>query len=245
MAHPGSLLFHYATAAEALQPLARLVKRATSRRHVAGYSVHAGDGQPVMVLPEFGRGPESTAALRDVLSQAGFAVHDWGLGIDHGPVNGLDRLLRQIEERVIDVFEEERGPVTLVGCGLSGIYAREVAKRTSPIVRQVITIGSPVRVADPRGRCAMLRTLLAPDAGVDALKMNRLRQRPPVPCTSIYTVADELVPAELSEEVESITTENLMVPARRHADLLGHARTMEAITERIARDDVGWRPFEE
>jgi hypothetical protein len=242
MPHPGSSLFHYGHAAEALQPLARLVRRATSRRYVAGYSVHAGDGQAVLMLPEFGRGPESTAAFRDVLVQAGFAVHDWGLGVDKGPVNGLDRLLRQIEERVIDVFEEEHGAVTLVGCDLSGVYAREVAKRTSPIVRQVITIGSPVRIDDPRGRCAMLRSLLAPAAGVDAPKMNRLRQRPPVPCTSIYTVTDEIVPAELSEEVESITTENLMVPARRHADLLGHPRTIEAVSERIARDEVALQP---
>src|SRR3954468_1117820 len=103
MPSSGSSLFHSGTGMDALQPRARLVRRATRRRRVCGYSVYAGDGQAVLVLPEFGRGPDSTAVLRDVLHQAGFAVHDWGLGTDRGPEHGLDRLLRHIEERVIDV----------------------------------------------------------------------------------------------------------------------------------------------
>jgi hypothetical protein len=241
MPQSGFTFFHSGPARQALQPLARFVREATQRRHVRGYSVYAGDGQPVLVLPEFGGGPESTELLRDILQQAGFAVHDWGLGVDRGPVNGLSRLLRHLEERVIDVFEEERGAVTLIGCGLSGVYAREVAKRTSPIVRQVITIGSPVRVIDPHGRCDMLRSLFAPEARLDPLQINRLRQRPPVPCTSIYSVTDECVPAEMSEDPESITTENLVIPARRHADLLRHARTFEEVSRRIARGDDDWR----
>src|SRR5438105_4895331 len=116
----------------ALRPLARLVHRATHRRRIGIHHVYTGDGQAVLVLPEFGRGPESTAQLRGLLLQAGFAVHDWELGVDRGPEHGLDRLVRRLEERVIDVFEAERSVVTLVGCGLSGIYAREVAKRTTP-----------------------------------------------------------------------------------------------------------------
>lgn len=231
-------------APEALQPLARFVRRATSRRRIGPYNVQAGDGQSVLVLPEFRRGPESTSALRNVLKQAGFAAHDWQLGVDNGPEAGLERLLRRIEERVIDVFEDDRGAVTIIGCGLSGIYAREVAKRTTPIVRHVITVGSPVRVRDPQGKCEMLRALFGPGSQIDAVKFNRLRQRPPVPCLSIYSVTDEVVPPELSEEQESLTTENLVVPARRHADLLGHPKTVEAIAERISRPDENWRLFD-
>lgn len=186
-------------------------------------------------MPDFASGPESTQSLRSLLREAGFAPHDWGLGVDEGPKKGLDALLRRLEERVIDVYEAEREPVTLLGCGLSGIYAREVAKRTTPIVDQVITVGSPVRLEDPHGRCFMLRALFAPAARVDALKLARLRQRPPVRCTSIYTVTDEAVPMELSEEPESPLSESIAVPARRHADLLRHPATLEAITQRLAR----------
>lgn len=207
------------------------------------YRLHAGDGQPVVVLPEYGGGPETTRKLRHQLAAAGFSVHDWGLGVDMGPVDGLDRLLRRVEERVIDVYEAERRPVTLLGLGLSGIYAREVAKRISPLVRQVITVGTPVRVADPQGRCAMLRALAAPGARVDALKLNRLRQRPPVPCTSIYTTADEAVPSALCEDPESINTENVKVSARRHEELVRHPRALEAITERLARPEKEHRLY--
>ena len=231
-------------AMDALAPLSRLVGR-MPRRRVGEYNVYSGDGEAVLVMPEYGRGPESTRELRNVLHHAGFAVHDWGLGVDNGPAAGLDPLLRRLEERVIDVFEVERGPVTLIGCGLSGIYAREVAKRTTPIVRQVITVGTPVRLRDPYQRCELLRNFFTPASGIDALKMNRLRQRPPVPCTSIYSVTDELVPPELAEEPESITTENLVVPAKRHGDLLMHVKTVEAIAQRVARADEEWRLFAE
>jgi hypothetical protein len=202
---------------------------------IDSYKLHAGEGQPVVVLPDYTDGPESTLKLRERLESAGFSAHDWGLGPDVGPQQGFDRLVRRLEERIIDIYEAERRPVTLLALGLSGIYAREVAKRISPLVRRVITVGSPVRVDDPQGRCFMLRSLYAPQARIDALKFNRLRQRPPVPCTSIFTVTDEAVPSSLSEDPESITTENLMVPARRHADLIRHPKTLEAITERLAR----------
>lgn len=233
----------HAPAIDALAPLARLVGR-MPRRHVGEYHVYSGDGEAALVMPEFGRGPESTRELRNVLHHAGFAVHDWGLGVDNGPEHGLDKLLRRIEERVIDVCEAEHTAVTLIGCGLSGVYAREVAKRTTPIVRQVITIGSPVRVTDPRGRCEMLAALFTPSAGITPVKLNRLRQRPPVPCTSIFSMTDEQVPPEFTEEPESITTENLAVPARRHADLMHHPKTLEAITFRLARVEEEWRLFE-
>src|SRR4051794_35797407 len=110
----------HSPALESFGPLARWVGLSNRRR---------GQGQAVLVLPEFGAGPESTRELRHLLEHVGFATHDWGLGVDKGPRAGLEPLLRRLEERVIDVFEVERGPVTLIGCGLSGIYAREVAKR--------------------------------------------------------------------------------------------------------------------
>lgn len=222
------------------------------RRHSAqpsrrwgSHRLYLGDGQPVLVLPEFGGGPETTSKLRRVLREAGFAAHDWGLGVDNGPESGLSRLLRQVEERVIDVFEADRRAVTLLGLGLSGIYAREVAKRTSPLVARVITIGTPLRILDPAGACFMLRALFSPKAGVDTVTINRMRQRPPVPCTSIYTVTDEAVRWDLSEDAESLTSENVVVPAHRHHDLALHPLTIETVTQRISQPDPGWRSFDE
>lgn len=216
-----------------------------SRRN-GTHRIYLGEGQPVLVLPEFGGGLETTSGLRRALREAGFAAHDWGLGVDNGPGHGLSPLLRRIEERVIDVFEADRRAVTLLGLGLSGIYAREVAKRTSPLVRRVITLGTPLRILDPAGRCSMLRALFAPGTGVDTAAINRMRQRPPVPCTSIYTVTDEAVPWDLAEDVESILSENVTVPAHRHHDLALDPMALETITHRLSQPEpeADWRPFD-
>lgn len=232
------------SAADVLDAWLPLRRTAQPSRRYGSHRIYLGDGQPVLVLPQFGGGPETTASLRRTLNQAGFVTHDWGLGADNGPQHGLSRLLRQIEERVIDVFEEDRNSVVIIGCGLSGIYAREVAKRTSPLVRHVVTVGTPLRILDPADRCEMLHALFAPGAGVDTATVNRMRQRPPVPCTSIYTVTDEAVRWDLSEDTESITSENVMVPAHRHDDLLLHPKTIETITHRISQPDPEWRPFD-
>jgi hypothetical protein len=228
-------------ALDALFPMRRTGMRS---RKLGAHRIWLGDGEPVLVLPAFGGGPETTSRFRHVLREAGFAPHDWGLGVDNGPAHGLSPLLRRIEERVIDVFESDHLAVTLVGIGLSGIYAREVAKRTSPLVRRVITIGSPIRATDPSGQCFMLRALFAPHAMVDRMTLKRLRQRPPVPCTSIYTITDEAVPWDLAEDTESITSENVVVPAHRHADLPLHPLTLETITHRIAQPDPEWRSLD-
>ena len=239
MPHGGLSHFSPAGVLDAWLPLRRTAQR--SRRNGA-HRIYIGDGQPVLVLPEFAGGPESTAQLRQVLQDAGFAAHDWGLGVDNGPQHGLSRLLREIEERVIDVFETEERAVTLLGCGLSGIYAREVAKRTSPLIRRVITVGSPLRVIDAPMRCVMLRALAAPRACVDEAAIGRIHQRPPVPCTSIYTLTDESVPWNLAQDVESLRSENVVVPAQRHGDLALHPATIEAITQRIARPEPDPEP---
>jgi hypothetical protein len=227
---------------EAWLPL-RLLNAQPSRRNGA-HRIYLGEGQPILVMPEFGGGPETTSKFRRVLREAGFTTHDWGLGVDNGPPNGLSSLLRQIEERVIDVIEADRRAVTLVGFGLSGIYAREVAKRTTPLVARVITIGTPLRILDATDSCAMLRALFAPKTGVDTATINRMRQRPPVSCTSIFTMEDEAVPCQLAEDVESLTSENVVVPAQRHHDLALHPMTIEAVTQRVSRPEPNWRAFD-
>ena len=135
-----------APAPDALRlPLRALLKRcAPSTRRQGDATVYLGQGQPVIVFPVLGGGPDSTAPLRQVLDDAGFVSYDWGMGVDTGPRDrNLSRWLRALEERVIEVAEAQGSSVSLLGWSLSGIYAREVAKRTNPLVRQVITLGTP------------------------------------------------------------------------------------------------------
>jgi hypothetical protein len=226
-------------------PLRRLVRDATrpSLRTAAG-KVYLGEGQPVMVLPVLGGGAESTARLRGALARAGFSAYDWGLGLDSGPGEfGLDRCLRRIEEQVIELFEAERRTISLLGWSLSGIYAREVAKRIDPLVRQVITLGTPFNTAaDPRRQCEMLRALEGGQR-LESAVWQRLAQRPTVPCTSIYSMSDSAAPWQLCVQSESATFENVQVTVGSHLEMAAHPKVLEVITHRLAQPADEWRPF--
>jgi hypothetical protein len=229
------------------QPFRKFLQRATqlSRRTSEG-KIYLGEGQPVIVFPPFCGGPESTATLREQLDEAGFASYDWGLGADTGPGElGLNSALRRLEDQIVEAFETERRPLTLLGWGLSGIYAREVAKRTTPLVRQVITLGTPLNsAADPKHRCAMLRALEGSAGRVEPSLRHRLRQRPPVPTTSIYSVSDELVPWRMCVEPETLMSENVQVNAKTHLGLAEHPKVLEVITHRLSQPEDEWLPFD-
>lgn len=232
---------------EALQPIRRLIQRTVRPyRQTPEGKIYLGEGQPVMVLPVFGKGPDSTALLRDALQGAGFTAYDWGLGVDKGPGElGLDRWMTRLEEQVIEVFEAQWQPITLVGWSLSGIYAREVAKRTNPLVRQVITLGTPFNTAaDPRGEVALLKLLAGRDPRTALAMRKRLRQRPPVPCTSIYSVADKSVPPRMCTETESVISETIEIASGDRYALAMHPRVLEVVTQRLAQGDDDWRPFQ-
>lgn len=212
----------------------------------AGTRIYRGEGQPVLVFPRQRTGPESTAALRDLLERAGFRPHDWGQGVDEGPgARGLNRWLRKLEECVIDVFEATQAPVTLLGWGLSGIYARELAKRANPLVRQVITLGTPFNTAaDPQRQCPLVGML---DRGPERMPLavrQRLRQRPPVPSTSIYSRDDGVVRWQQCVDHDGTDCEHIEVSSVRHEDLAGHPQVLEIVTHRLAQPEDDWVPFQ-
>ena len=226
------------------QPLRDLLQAPHARRTPHG-RLYQGTGQPVIVFPREGTGPESTALLQRTLEHAGFRPFDWGFGVDRGPQGmGLARWLRKLEDGVIDVFEATQAPVTLLGWGLSGIYARELAKRADPLVRQVITLGAPFNTAaDPQRRCRVFALL---DTGPERMPLSmrtRLRQRPPVPVTSLYSKDDGVVHWKQCLETETAVSENIELPGARHEDLPLHPRALEVITHRLAQPGDPWRRF--
>jgi pimeloyl-ACP methyl ester carboxylesterase len=227
------------------QPLRQLFNAPRVRRTPHG-RIYEGDGQPVIVFPRQCTGPECTVPLRRTLQDVGFRAWDWGHGADLGPRGmGLSRWLRKLEECVIDAFEVTQAPVTLIGWGLSGIYARELAKRANPLVRQVITLGSPFNTAaDPHRKCPVLGLL---DAGSERMPLavrNSLSQRPPVPCTAIYSKDDGVVRWQQCMERDAADAENIELTGVRHEDLPSHPRTLEVITHRLAQPEGTWKPFE-
>jgi pimeloyl-ACP methyl ester carboxylesterase len=104
-----------------------------------------GDGHPVLVLPGFLAGDDSTRILRSYLKSLGYAVHPWlqGRNLAH------PTLREGLVDRMSDLHQRYDRKLSLVGWSLGGVYARALARRMPQHVRQVITLGSPFGASHP------------------------------------------------------------------------------------------------
>jgi pimeloyl-ACP methyl ester carboxylesterase len=151
-----------------------------------------GSGQPIMVLPGFMADDASTFILRQFLNGIGYKAYPWELGTNRRRM--LD-FLPAVQARVEALRASHGQPVILVGWSRGGILAREVARDNPDLVRQVITIGSPVKggvTASSIGNLVRRETGMTPEAMQNTL---RERQHRPitVPIKSIYSKLDGVV----------------------------------------------------
>jgi hypothetical protein len=94
---------------------------------------------------------------------------------------------------------------------------------------------------DQLQNCPMLRALEGDH--MESAVRRRLRQRPPVPCTSIYSMSDGVLPWQLCVESESPISENIQVPVASHRELADHPKVLEIITHRLAQPEDRWYPW--
>jgi pimeloyl-ACP methyl ester carboxylesterase len=147
-----------------------------------------GNGRPVMVIPGFLATDYSTVILRRTLEAAGYRAYGWGLGMNLGARHDLlERMDAQLDRAA------RRGPVSLVGWSLGGLYARELAKRQPEKVAKVITLGSPFS-GDVRANNAWRLYEMINDHKVDAPPIEvRVNEKPPVPTIAFWSRADGIV----------------------------------------------------
>ena len=100
-----------------------------------------GAGAPVLILPGYGTGDGSTTILKAYLRLLGYRARGWGLGRNKGE---LADLLPRILKRVASFSRRSEQKVTLIGWSFGGYLARELAREWPDLVRQVITLGTPV-----------------------------------------------------------------------------------------------------
>jgi pimeloyl-ACP methyl ester carboxylesterase len=138
------------------------------------------------------------------------------------------------------------GPVSLVGWSLGGIYARELARRHAKHIRQVITLGSPFAMQDPRrqsrvnGPYQRLSHLHADDA---RLPTSDQRARPiGVPSTSVYSRLDGVVSWQACMEPETALHQNVEVRCS-HIGFGVDPATLWLIADRLAVPRGQHRPF--
>jgi len=200
-----------------------------------------GDGHPVLVLPGLLADDDSTWTLRRILRDLGYRVHGWRLGRNLGPTAAT---VTGLQNRLLDLRSRYDSAVSVIGWSLGGVYARTLARDTPAAVRQVITLGSPIRLAHERqsrarrafDRYAHLHVVpreLPLESGLDAL---------PVPATSIYSRYDGIVAWQACLDQPSARAENIAV-ASSHLGFGHHPAVIWAVADRLAQPHGEWAPF--
>lgn len=218
-----------------------------------------GDSHPVLVLPGLGAADTSTLVLRRVLRRLGYRMHGWRLGTNLGPT---PRVLDGMASRVEELTDRYQEPMSVIGWSLGGFYARQLAWRSPESVRQVITLGTPVRLAAGMARQRGAAGRPSDLSGFPQWPrwsqwarwygdfQARVPDEPapggeaglPVPTTSIYSVLDGIVGWRVCLTDAAPQAENIGVAAS-HIGFAYHPAVIFAIADRLAQATGVWRPF--
>jgi pimeloyl-ACP methyl ester carboxylesterase len=172
-----------------------------------------GDRHPVLVLPGLGGDDPSTMPMRWFLSVIGYRTYGWELGINRG---GTRRVTEGMSRRVDDLVAKHGQRISIIGWSLGGIFARGLAARVPNDIRNVITLGTPLRSS--------------PDAPAR------------VPVTSIYSKSDSIVPWQLAVLPDGPLRESVEVRGS-HLGLAHNPAVLVVVTDRLAQSDGDWRPY--
>lgn len=201
-----------------------------------------GDGHPVLVVPGLMHRDSNTVVLRAYLRWLNYSVSGWKLGTNLGSTESVVDGLRK---RVASMAETSGERVTIIGWSLGGMYVHELARRAPGSVRQIVTLGSPIRMGGRHGRAAstafdrMARLhMSAPLLARPWREAGSLR----VPATSVYSRSDGIVPWQACRLSPGKHRENIEVLSSHLG--LGHNPTvLHLLADRLAQPEHGWKPF--
>jgi len=202
----------------------------------------AGDGHPVLVLPGFTAGDRSTLPLRQLFRDLGYRTYGWGLGVNVGPT---PRIIEGIFRRLERAHGRSDQRVSVVGWSLGGIYARELARARPDIVRQAITLGSPIQMNEnDESSASPIWDQLKKHHSTSLDRRVRDVYRPAiqVPCTSIYSKTDGVVNWKSCLIERTQTSENIRVFGS-HCGLGFNAAAITAVADRLAQPEGTWSHF--
>jgi pimeloyl-ACP methyl ester carboxylesterase len=204
-------------------------------------SAPRGDGHGVLVLPGLLATDASTAVLRRFVRRLGYDVQGWNLGRNRGPT---DEVLDNLPAELAAMADRAGRPVSLIGWSLGGIYARELARQHPSQVRQVITLGSPFALTDPRqshaDRVYQRRGYRHAAGRVPARE--QLSRPITVPSTAVYSRRDGIVAWQACIEPESALHENVEVRCA-HLGFGTDPATLWLIADRLAVPADRWQGF--
>lgn len=211
-------------------------------RHVvlaARRSAPRGDGHPVLLIPAFLRGDRYMLPLRRFLSDSGYDVYGWRLGINVGPT---DRILSGVEQRLDEISARHGRKVSLIGHSLGGAIARELAKKRPEDIRLLVVLSSPIRLPTASSLEPVYRMLSRWHSPSSSMLYASFNEPPTVPVTAIHTRTDGIVAWQSCFEVEGPFRENIEV-AGPHSTMARNPAAWRIIADRLAQGDDKWQPY--
>jgi hypothetical protein len=110
-------------------------------------------------------------------------------------------------------------------------------------VRQVVTLATPHSSLGGANHAGTIFKMLGGDTSRLTPELEaRLRQRPPVPTTSIYSKSDGLVSWRGCLERPAPDVENIAVDAS-HLGMTSHPSVLRIVANRLAQPEGAWRPY--
>lgn len=239
-AKPPSLAYAIAEFPRALLEFASLLPA-----HFILKNAPRGDGHPVMTLPGYRSDDSAMLAMRRYLERWGYHAYPWGLGTNLGV--GYQRI--DYEKRVIarleSIVEKHGETASLVGWSLGGVIAREVTKRRPDLVRQIITLGSPLADA-PEATTVfrIMRHTSAEEVTNEVLSVMRqvATPLPDVRCICIYSDSDGIVSPQIARDLVSPNVENIRVSSS-HFGMGVNPVILFIIADRLSQTEADWKPF--
>jgi triacylglycerol lipase len=164
-----------------------------------GRDLPAGHGDPVLLLPGFLAGDRSLALLAGWLRRIGYRPFASRLRVNQ---RGSEATVAVLGRPLREAAREGGQPVTIIGHSRGGTLAVVLAHRQPTLVRQVITLGSPIAdplAVSPLTRLAVRAVRLAHGVSPQGPLAEEprfahdLAARMQLPVTSIYSRSDAVV----------------------------------------------------
>ena len=205
-----------------------------------------GNGEPVLVIPGFTTSDNGTHFLRNYLTQQGYEVFGWELGVN----NGLNTpQYKKLVKRLRSINKQAGKPVRVIGWNVGGLYARALANDQAKLVSMVITLGAPFALPSMFGVSESLSRLYSfynDPADNDALYgySDVWERTPNMPSTSIYSEGDGVINWQFCIDDEGVNTENIRVMGS-HLGLTVNPMVYFILAERLSQDESRWRSFQD
>jgi hypothetical protein len=195
-----------------------------------------GDGHPVLVFPGLGASGTATADLRRRLQQLGYEVHDWEQGVNFGLSADDNLMLERLGDHLKQIYALHRRSVSLVGWSFGGIYARQLAAQHPELVRQVITLATPVADNSDATHAGWLLNMLSSSiAPMSHISTRRCDAVTSVPCASVYSKTDGVVAWEGCVSTESTNHRNIEVDDVSHLGMVHHPEVLRVVADLLTQ----------